>query len=187
MLTSSSAFCIVEGKSDQWFLIHVAKTLGKVLTEKSFYVSNGYDSKYIEFAIPHIDEAKKKGLSPIIFVDADSNFTIRKQEIQDQLNAFNMGGIPYFIFPDNRSNGEIEDLIFKTIPPHHSSILSCFDQYNNCISGYTKANNKSKLFAYSEATNQLIKNNSIDFSNSAYWNLSQQNLPDLHKFLSTHL
>jgi hypothetical protein len=184
----STIYCVVEGKTDEWFLTHVAALLGKTLiSKKNFHVTNGYDAKFIENAFPFIEQAQKNGFRPVVFADADSNFQTRSQELNIQLTASNLGGTPVFLFPDNNSVGALENLIFSTVPAQHRGILACFDNYNNCINGYTQADNKSKLYAYSEATSQLNKDKSIDFRNATFWNLSQTSIPALYQFLGTHL
>lgn len=186
-MATSLIYCVVEGKSDKVFITHIASLLGKTLTKNNFYDSKGYDSKYIEHAFPFIDEKLKTGFKPVIFADADSNFQGRLKDITDQLAEFNLTGTPVYLFPNHNSNGELEDLIFSTVPAPHNNILTCFDNYNNCITGYTKADNKSKLYAYSQATNQLTRENTTDFKSNTFWNLTQANLPSLYAFLQNYL
>jgi|GEM_PF-3131049 len=82
----------------------------------------------------------------LIMVDADDDFTRRKQEVLSKLNAvgislsstyqlgsiedFNDIKVGFYILPDNNSSGSLETLLLQSVK--HSNILECADNMIQC-------------------------------------------------------
>ena len=82
----------------------------------------------------------------LIMVDADDDFTRRKQEVLSKLNAvgislsstYQLGSIEdvndikvgFYILPDNNSSGSLETLLLQSVK--HSNILECADNMIRC-------------------------------------------------------
>ncbi|WP_462251828.1 DUF3226 domain-containing protein [Ferruginibacter sp.] len=127
----------------------------------------------------------KQGQNIVIF-DADEDAEQRKLDLQRRAAELNIQ-FDLFLFPDNTSSGEIEDLLLKIINPKYSDFTDCFDGYieciNNCENPVHAKIMKSKIFAYLECTNQQTNLTKVDFLNTEYWDLNNPALNPLKVFL----
>lgn len=141
----------------------------------------------------------------VLFLDADKpnkdnngGFNNRKKYIENWFNK-NIKNIHYnfYLFPDNSSDGEIEDLLLKLLNSKNNNLLKCFDEYVNCISisnQFLAPSSKDKVYGVISAlekgkTNIEIENKkkgNYYFNDNNIWNINKSNseLNSLFEFLT---
>ena len=139
----------------------------------------------------------QKGNKTIIIIfDADTNFG----DVQNKINAFQQSldisnsdfQLKSYLFPNNQDNGNLETLLERMFHSEHKSILDCFQKYETCLEaqnkGYTNPTQKSKIYAYLEAQNQ-VKEEKRDYKNEKKnsWNLEHKDLMKFKEFLEPFL
>ena len=132
------------------------------------------------------DDSKRN----ILILDADTDFTLRNQEVMNDFAAFNVP-ISLFLFPNNNSSGSLETLLCEIAV--EKKILTCFEGYETCVTGYEAPVIKSKVFADLDAllpanqkkndANDLIQDKNRNYRNVNHWNLHHDYLAQLRKFL----
>lgn len=137
-----------------------------------------------------IIENYENNKNSILILDADSDFEARKMEV---LSDFEKFGIPIklFLFPNNQAQGSLETLLCEIAV--EKKIISCFEAYEKCITGFQSPVIKSKIFAYLDAllpSNQkkgnsidLISEKNRDYRNAHHWDLNNAFLDPLKAFL----
>ena len=143
---------IVEGTTDRTFIEVLLKKLN---------INGGYDFLGLE----GIDDVKKiifslnrKDLKENIyfaFVDADNDFNLRLQEMQELCD----GKLAFYIFPNHSDSGDLEALLLSKINSN-SQVIDCFDEYKNCLQ--VEIDNKAKLYAYTTITFNKKPENAIE-------------------------
>ena len=170
---------IVEGNEDENFLKSYIETLGYPDESFRFLPINGKDK--LEASEPIIEDALDRGSQVLIIFDADSNCENTKTDIEHTLER--LEGFKIFLFPDDNSNGAVEDLLEKIINSEHERIFECFEEYKQCISEYNLPNMKAKIFAYKEALD-ILEENTFD---PCYWDFENTALEPLKSFLNQNL
>lgn len=126
----------------------------------------------------------------LIIFDADNNFNLSIQNIENQIKILKNKSKNYdiFLFPNNNDNGNLEILVEKIA--NHKEILHCFEQYTNCIESAKNNNNnillpakKSKVFAYMSSFGFKNGVEVKDFNLNDYVNFEDSYLKPLKKFL----
>lgn len=144
------------------------------------------------------------GVKNIVILDAD-DITVQRQMLENVKAELKMD-FPYFLLPDDNSNGELENLLEQIIHPQNQVILNCWSTYEACIgqydnptrpgSKYTIPAKKSKIYSYLEvllgetdSEKELAKDRNRNFTNTAHWELdgSREPLKPLKEFLQKHL
>lgn len=124
----------------------------------------------------------------LIIFDADNNFDLSIQNIENQIKILKNKNYDIFLFPNNNDNGNLEILIEKIA--NHNEILLCFEQYVNCIESAKNYNNnillpakKSKVFAYMSSFGFKNGIDAKDFNFSNYVDFENNYLKPLKEFL----
>ena len=134
----------------------------------------------------------------IILFDADKDFAKRKtlidtwvkkhQQIIDKKFEYDI-----FLFPDNQSNGNFEDLLKGIVNDKHRKIFCCLDAMQNCLEkegyGNYHPDLKQKIYVYLTCLvdkEYKIKSNDYLFENKEYWNLDHPDLQELEKFFKKY-
>jgi hypothetical protein len=151
-----------------------------------------------------ITQHKDSGNKVLVIFDADANdnegdFVKRKKQIEDY--ALSLDGI--FLFPDNKNDGALEDLLEKIINPVNQPVFDCWEDYERCLrecagkvagKELTMPAKKSKIYAYLEVLTgrtqeekKKIKDPNRDFPNSEHWDLDVDFLNPLKSFLLKYL
>lgn len=126
-----------------------------------------------------------EGLDIIIVFDANKN---TKEEVSEKLQ-----GLKYelFLFPDNKSKGNLEDLLEQIILPDKQDIFECFKAYKRCLEerkkGYHLPNQKAKIYSYKEALGALAEKHREAQFKPEYWDFDNSALGPLKKFLLNSL
>jgi hypothetical protein len=156
----------------------------------------------MESLITRYKETKNKML---LIYDADTNdnnggYDKRKKEINKRY-ALPLDEI--FLFPNNKDDGALEDLLEKIILQTNKPIFDCWDKFEDCLQeqasekigkGLTVPAKKSKIYVYleslsgkTETEKELIKDANRNFRNEKHWNLNSNYLEPLRTFLDKYL
>lgn len=138
-----------------------------------------------------IKENAENEKTTVLILDADNNFNSRKQEVLTDFEAINIR-VHLFLFPNNNSTGSLENVLCEIASER--KIISCFEEYQICVSEYQSPLIKSKIFAYLDALlptknkqpdkYNLIQDANRDFKNTAHWNLQHEYLNSLKEFFT---
>ena len=178
----------VEGKADKKFIQDI---LLKMFNNKDMAEIIPICSNSIYAQIPNIKKHIDSGRSIIVIFDADNNPQIIKDNIKKTESEIK-SKIKYFLFPDNKSNGALEDLLLLCINASHKKIIDCFDKYKLCIQNadnrYSLPGKKAMVYAYCEALSidgSDIKEIDRNYLNQNIWDLDSPSLNDLYRFLNS--
>lgn len=135
------------------------------------------------------EDSKQERLNSILELASNTNISISEESI--------------YFFPDNDSEGTIEDLIITMFS--ENSIASCFESYTQCL---TKINSdkfrhqnigkKELVYHYkllhlkkeqNSNRSKYISDRHTDYTNTNFWNISKENdgLNRLKNFLKNQL
>ncbi len=173
---------VVEGQDDLRFLMEYLGHIGCPLPFACFKDLGGKSllSGHVQTIRQKLDEETKV----IVIHDADEDYAENRKETEGILGNLN---VPLFLFPDNKSEGALEDLLEKIIIPEHKGIFVCFEDYIKCLkekqNGYILPDMKGKIYAYKEAVGALKENP----FNPHHWDFDNSALTPLKKFLTKHI
>lgn len=179
----------VEGHEDSRFLKGYLNFLGKSLSDDCIKIVDGWGK--LAGHTQTMQQNLDKGIPVLVMFDANSNYRKRKGEIMEILDAKIPNGrnLPLFLFPDDQSDGVVENLLEKIIISDHEDIFTCFEGYKKCLNehkrNYTLPDIKGKVYAYKEAIGALRKRS--DQFDSKYWNFNHPALNPLKEFLTRHI
>lgn len=180
---------IVEGDEDLRFLKgYLGFLLGSSIPGECFKNLKGWGN--LGGYAKRMRRALKEGAKVLIILDANSGYRNRRQEAQRILGEYMPGGrdLPLFLFPDNQSDGALENLLQQIIIPEHEGIFTCFEDYKKCLKecghDYTPPDMKGKIYAYKEALGAKEEDRQFD---ARYWNFDHPALNPLKKFLTGHI
>ena len=172
-----------------------------------FIFMNGIGNLYNETNLNQIKLAQETDEQVIVFADADTvdkgyGYNEKKKKI-DNGKATNSVEFPYFIYPNNQDDGDVEVLMEAAARKDlHPIFFDCFEDYEKCISGvknqhgqplYNTPNLKGKLHTY---INAQKLNNKVRrklgagdwlFDDTNYWDLNAVALQPLKDFLTNNL
>ncbi len=186
----------IEDKAQEKFLMDfVSERFNIELSNKDFYKLNGLSGyKVGGIAFPEYKQHTDEGVINITVLDADVDAHARRDMVLSDFTRLNIQS-HLFLFPNNTTSGEIE-LALAAIAVDRK-IIDCFEAYEQCIKGYEKPVNKSKIFAYLDAllepkykknnNKDLLQGQNRNYTNPAHWNLYHEYLNPLYNFLATLL
>ncbi len=93
----------------------------------------------------------------------------------------------YYLWPNNKNDGIIEDLLRKLIPSKNECIYNCIDTHHACLESLQIPNLKiaelkEKVGYYLYTVNKNSKPSHRDYKDSQYWNLDYNLIQDLTDF-----
>lgn len=138
-----------------------------------------------------LDNLKTGGKNIVIF-DADQSnqgnngYINCKRKLEDLSSKYSFD---YYIWPDNQSDGEIEDLLRKLVCSEKEPIFSCMEEHANCLNTLSnfsirKPGIKEKINFYLHTCNQSTASNERSYLSEEYWNLNPEEIPLLKKLKS---
>jgi hypothetical protein len=148
-----------------------------------------------------ITRYKNDGDSVIVIFDADTNenaggFAVRQKQIKDYELSLDDD---IFLFPDNKNDGALEDLLENIINTRNQSIFDCWGKYEACLQvcaskkigrPLTTPAKKSKIYSYLEVLlgttdeeKKKIKDPNRDYTETDHWDLDSACLEPLKCFL----
>ena len=200
----------IEAKHQNTSEYHFIETLiKKFFPSKEYIISciDGIGNLFSEAIVNQISLAQNSGDQAIVLADADTiakgyGYAKRKQDID---NGMADKGIlfPYFLYPDNNSDGDVETLMLSAAQrDSHIVFFDCFEDYEKCVSGATDANGnpkynvpdlKGKLHTYMSA--QKLPRRLRDrfgrgdwlFDDINFWDLNVSDLAALKSFFAANL
>ena len=135
----------VEGIADKKFLSDYIKHIlpeFMVIDNKTIIACGGWAGIYNEkddtaetIRKTIIKNTNDYGINIVIF-DADNNFEDKKKEIEKWRSDFNLS-FELFLFPNNRDNGTLENLLEEIIPEKNRPISDCWEGYEKCLKSKT--------------------------------------------------
>ena len=137
-----------------------------------------------------IERELNRGIRVLVVFDADSDYGERKSEIEELVQkqtGKNRGtsNLDFFLFPNDKDLGNLEDLLEKIIKLEHEGIFACFEAYKKCLGkknrSYVRPNKKAKIYAYKEALGAMEKGK--DHFSVEYWEFENSSLDPLKSFL----
>jgi hypothetical protein len=184
----------VEGKCDKKFLQdYIQFKFDLKLSNESVFKMGGGTGRLDNLHNEFEPFTKNNGYTSLLFLDADKDIENTKKIANDFKKKYNLD-FDLFVFPDNKSNGCLEDLLEYIINPAYNKIFSCFENYIDCIKTnvrYTLPDKKAKIYAYVDAVLTGKERDHMDqgewvFTNDDVWKLDNPALNPLHEFLSKY-
>lgn len=192
----------VEGIDDKKFISDFISYHFNVSVEKNIFHLEGKDKINTKIELFNsssasiIQQKTATNKKNILVFDADGEYNnggFKKRLFE--LNEIKVKyGINFdtFLFPNNKEDGELEDLLERIFTDDVQPILNCFKNYTDCITKidpkYSKPNKKGKIFAVAESIvgADNAKGSARDYLNSELWNLEDDAVKPLKDFLSTY-
>lgn len=142
------------------------------------------------------------GVNLVIF-DADDDYDKKRNELVKWKDQNNLD-FQLFLFPDNNSSGELEDLLENIINPENKPVMDCWKTYENSLKNVdlpwrngqplTIPAKKTKIYAYlevllgaSETEKKKIKERERNYLDCNHWNMDAEAMSNLIDFLKTNL
>ncbi len=188
----------VEGKADRNFISQYVKSLD--LDEIEIEPLGGRDlSNFIANKEAQFDTALADDMTVLVVLDADDDWESRKELVFNFLRPYVKNNFEQvFLFPDDQSNGCLEDLLLDLIPKEKRAILNCLKSASDCVEqiGFRGMDKKDNVYQYvsSQLTGAQMGNRSKhanesrrSYSDSTVWNLKSEALQPLKAFLKKHL
>ncbi len=180
----------VEGKDDAIFLKSLIQHLG--IKNLNVYDYGGVSKLKLFFKRSGFENVKVLGL----FRDADANVSSAFQSLKSRLRNENItppvnlceftkndikAGV--FIFPDNQSNGTLEDLCLSTV--RNEEGYTCVEEFKGCISklgNKPKHESKALVQAFLATKPEIAQQLGLG-ALKGYWNFDSEKLIELKNFL----
>lgn len=194
----------VEGDADKRFILQLLKSAFDISIDEGCVIkTNGCDSLFSsKGSEAYLNQMKRTsadgGINLVIF-DADDDFEKRKGDLlawkEQHSVAFEL-----FLFPNNKSIGELEDLLEQIINPENQPVMDCWGDYEKSLEKIelpwrkgeplTIPAKKTKIYAYlevllgaSKSQKSKIKDPNRDYTDKRHWNLEAGALKELIDFL----
>ncbi len=142
---------IVEGATDKAFIEAILQKLD-VSSKYDFLGLQGIDR--VKNIISSLNPKDLQENNYFAFVDADNNFELRLQEMQELCHE----KLDFHIFPNHHDDGDLETLLLSKI--NNNKVIDCFDKYKDCLD--QDIDNKAKLYAYTTITFDKRPENTIE-------------------------
>ena len=194
----------VEGGADaRFFRQYVRHVFGEEVPNERLVPLSGWNNLKTESQALRMHSMTANGGVNLVIVDADKNFSARKDEIE-RWKQTNEVEFELFLLPNNQDVGALEDLLENIINPNNQPIFDCWEHYEQelvtlDIPGrtpppLTTPAKKTKIYGYLEALlgesntqKEQIKEVNRNYENPLHWNLDAEYLKPLRDFLEQHL
>lgn len=142
------------------------------------------------------------GVNLVIF-DADKDIEARRKELEAVKEQYHVE-FEFFLLPNNKDAGELEDLLENIINPNNRPILDCWEDYEKELvqldipdrtpPPLTTPAKKTKIYGYLEALlgesksqKEQIKEVNRNYENTQHWDLDAEYLEPLKEFLNNNI
>ena len=181
---------IVEGEEDIRFLqdfiqYHFGKTV-----EKDSFIEIGGKSEKLFKSQAKIQSSTGKGNTNILIFDADDNdHSSTLSKINTKVSELSLQFDSVFLFPDNKSKGNLETLLRSCINPVNRGLLKCIKDYSSCkavlnLSNSREIDEKTELFIYHDSFDiREPKGTHRSYLIEDIWNLDAEEVLSLKEFL----
>jgi len=194
----------VEGIADRKFIADFVSFHYNISLIKGSLIENKQNENLIETGgkdnigkiITELQRNTFQKIKNVLIFDADNDYNKRKRELQD-FKKKNKVDFDFFLFPDNKVVGDLEDLLINIINLNNQKIFDCWDSYETCLrsisSKMTLPAKKTKVYAYLEpllgetkSQKEKIKEANRDYTNAKHWDLNNEYLKPLKDFLDKY-
>ncbi len=195
----------VEGVADKRFLEQLIEYHWGKVKKESIVATGGYTNllsgnTYLNLMKRNSDDG---GINLVVF-DADDDCKQRRRDLL-KWKAETGAEFELFLFPDDRTEGELEDLLEGIINIDNRPVMDCWETYENSLKEIvlpwkdgmplTIPAKKTKIYAYlevlleaSKSEKKKIKEAYRDYTNVNHWDLNSNKLwGGILEFLSIHL
>jgi hypothetical protein len=212
-------YIFVEGDADRKFLHDYIEatfgvtldaeknSAGKIIKSKNIIGTEGCPALIcVDTFREKMKENTQQGIINLVIFDADTpknggGVTPRKKAIEEWKAKYGLD-FELFLFPNNKDDGALEDLLEQIINFQNKPVFDCWQQFEACLPTKTDCTRnpltipakKSKIYAYLEVlhgeTNrekESIKDPNRNFKNPQHWDLNASALHPLKDFLQQHL
>lgn len=168
-MAKKKIFILVEGPTDKRILVDFVlqhyltdtekpEKKGEMTLENDVYkvvikqCKNGCGSIKEEETQADLQQKNDEGYQCVVILDADSeekdaksggfqkrNMTIRQIKTAKNLN------FELFLSPDNQSDGDLEDILMKSIPAEKQNGFNCIENYCVCLEDCLPTENKENI------------------------------------------
>ena len=183
-------FILVEGKADKKFLEDYIKHHYNNFN-KNIIIEPNNNNSFNENKITHIKKYIDDNHKLIVIFDADNDIQNSIAKIKDNLTNYNLNDEDIFLFPNNKDNGNLENILINIAV--RKEIMDCFDNYIKCIESLENTDtpiNKSKVYAYLDTikgyNKKKIKEENRDYNDNKIWNIDSDYLIPLKIFLDKY-
>ena len=174
----------VEGGEDKAFLDSLLDHLD-VANVSTVEIGGGVSK--LQKIKPNLSRALDSGNRIAVILDADSDFSNRRDEFLKCKNQFGLPIDRFFLLPDHKTSGCLETLLEQMAVPSHRGIYKCFDKYKTCLwdrgKPYCLPKPKARIYAYCEALGIETRGTERSYEDSLYWDLDVPELDPLKQFL----
>jgi hypothetical protein len=187
----------------------IKKSKGGIATVSCMDTTGGWNVLDSNGGSTFRDKMKKNtsnGIVNLVIFDADTatnggGFSTRKAEIEKWKTDHGLN-FELFLFPDNCTDGALENLLERIINSRNEPIFECWKRFEDCLptkntcskQPLTIPAKKSKIYAYMEvlhgesnAEKERIKDAVRDFKNTMHWDLNVAALNPLRDFLHANI
>ncbi len=188
----------VEGKEDEAFVKEaLSRTVFTKLEGSLVEVCGGW----AKLANSSVQKKVDNGDVVLIVFDADDDQRDREfggnqkrlDAIRKKLGESLFSRVHVFLFPDNRSDGDLETLLEKMVRGEHRAIIEeCWAGYQRCLNSkaYNSPTQKSKMREYAAAIDSSVwgyQGYNKAFANDKIWDWSSSALKPLRAFFREKL
>lgn len=127
---------------------------------------NGWTLVAAEENISTLNMKEEQGYSCILLIDADDetkdygSFDERNKRLSEILDDKKVN-CDIFLFPNNKDDGELEDVLIDIMPEENKAIYDCIDQHDKCIEHNLTQLGKLKPKDIKNKKNKIIRYNDI--------------------------
>lgn len=142
------------------------------------------------------------GVNLVIF-DADKDIEARRKELEAVKEQYHVE-FEFFLLPNNKDAGELEDLLENIINPNNRPILDCWEDYEKELvqldipdrtpPPLTTPAKKTKIYGYLEALlgesksqKEQIKEVNRNYENTQHWDLDAEYLEPLKEYMNDNI
>lgn len=147
-----------------------------------------------ELYISLLEDNFENGGANIIIFDADhelagngnKGYNSCLQKLED-IRKVHSVQFSHYIWPNNRDDGMIENLLRQLIPSDKETIYNCIESHHSCLASLSIENIriaelKEKVGYYLYTVKQDSRPGKRNYKDSAYWDLNYGSIPDLSSF-----
>ena len=154
---------------------------------------------WTKLSSPLVQKRLDAGDAVLIIFDADDptkdagGFENRLGALREELGDELFECVHVFLFPENGSDGDLENILSGMVPDRHQAIIDeCWDGYTRCLVSkfYNPPTAKSKLHEYAAALDANVwKDQGFNktFASETIWNWSACSVEPLRRFLTENL
>jgi len=191
---------VVEGKTDISFLKYLLNEMGIVVQieennckstpvqiAENLYISNlqgcnGDSKTVLEENFKNLEERPENFEKIIYFLDADKNYS----KVKSMIQGLSSEKVSYYIFPNNKENGMLEDVLLK-IASKQSLVelieLEILEKLKNNEESEIIKEAKSKLMIYLASNTPLKESLKDALQAKKLWDFSSGYLDEIKEFI----